>query len=210
MPEGPLAAALLESRVIAVVRVDESEAIIPTAHAIARGGVRLLEIALTSPGALVAISRLAAELPDALVGAGTVLNERAAEAVVEAGARFLFSPGFSADVLRVARARDVAYVPGALTPTEIMELLDLGIREIKIFPAGPAGPPYIRDLLGPFPELRAIPTGGVSGDNVRAFLRAGAVAVGVGGALTGERKDDYAGIERRTADLMALVSERHA
>ena len=143
-----------------------------------------------------------------MVGAGTVLNERGAEAAVEAGARFLFSPGFSADVLRVARARDVPYVPGALTPTEIMELLELGIREIKIFPAGPAGPAYIRDLLGPFPELRAIPTGGVNGDNVRAFLRAGAVAVGVGGALAGERKDDYAGIERRTADLMALVSER--
>jgi len=143
MPEGSLASALLESRVIAVVRVDASEAIVPTAHAIARGGVRLLEVALTSPGALAAISRLAAELPDALVGAGTVLNERDAEAAVAAGARFLFSPGFSGDVLRFARSRDVFYVPGALTPTEIMELLELGVREIKIFPAGPVPYPVV-------------------------------------------------------------------
>lgn len=203
MPEGSLVSALLETRVIAIVRVEESGAIIPTARAIARGGIRLLEVALTSPGAVAAIGRLVTDLPDAFVGAGTVLNERDAEAVVEAGARFLFSPGFAAPVLRVARARGVPYIPGALTPTEIMELLDLGIREMKIFPAGPAGPAYIRDLLGPFPELRAIPTGGVNGDNVRAFLSAGAVAVGVGGALAGDRKDDYPEIERRSAELLA-------
>ena len=122
-------------------------------------------------------------------------------------ARASCSPLASPVTCSGSRARDVFYVPGALTPTEIMELLELGVREIKIFPAGPAGPAYIRDLLGPFPELRAIPTGGVNVENVRAFLRAGAVAVGVGGALVGERKGDYAGIERRTAELMGLAAE---
>ena len=167
----------------------------------------MLEVALTSPGAVAAISRLITELPEALVGAGTVLDARAAEAAAAAGARFLFSPGFSAAVLGVARARNLPYIPGALTPTEIMALLELGLRQIKIFPAGPAGPAYIRDLLGPFPDLHAIPTGGINGDNVQAFLQAGAVAVGVGGALAGERKDDYAEIERRAAQLMRRVSE---
>jgi 2-dehydro-3-deoxyphosphogluconate aldolase/(4S)-4-hydroxy-2-oxoglutarate aldolase len=168
--------------VIAIVRTNSQDEIAPLAQAIVQGGIDVLEVALTSPGAIAAIGQIASEVEGAIVGAGTVLDERQAEAAIEAGAQFLMSPGFSPSVLRAASQRGIPYIPGALTPTELITIFEHGLREIKIFPAGSVGPSYIRDLLGPFPDLRAIPTGGVTKENARAFLGAGAVAVGGGEA----------------------------
>jgi 2-dehydro-3-deoxyphosphogluconate aldolase/(4S)-4-hydroxy-2-oxoglutarate aldolase len=200
---------LLASRVIAIVRTNSQDEIAPLARAIVQGGIDVLEVALTSPGAIAAIGQIASEVEGAIVGAGTVLDERQAEAAIEAGAQFLMSPGFSPSVLRAASQRGIPYIPGALTPTELITIFEHGLREIKIFPAGSVGPSYIRDLLGPFPDLRAIPTGGVTKENARAFLGAGAVAVGVGGALTGRvPQGSYDMVAKRSAEFRAHLDRR--
>src|SRR2546426_1762387 len=200
---------LLASRVIAIVRTHSKDEIVPLARAIVQGGIDVLEVALTSPGAIAAIRQIALEVKGATVGAGTVLDERQAEAAIEAGSRFLISPGFSPRVLRVANHRHIPYIPGALTPTELSTVFDHAPREIKIFPASSLGPSYIRDLLGPFPDLRAIPTGGVTRENARAFLEAGAVALGVGGALTGHLpQGSYDVVAKRSAEFRAHLDGR--
>src|SRR2546430_8910590 len=200
---------LLASRVIAIVRTHSKDEIVPLARAIVQGGIDVLEVALTSPGAIAAIGQIASEVKGAVVGAGTVLDERQAEAAIEAGSRFLISPGLSPRILRAATKRGIPYIPGALTPTELITIFEHGLREIKIFPAGSLGPSYIRELLGPFPNLRAIPTGGVTTENARAFLEAGAVALGVGGALTGRvPQGSYDLVAKRTAEFRAHLDGR--
>ena len=200
---------LLASRVIAIVRTHREDEIVPLARAIVQGGIGVLEVALTSPGAIAAIRQIALEVKGATVGAGTVLDERQAGAAIEAGSQFLMSPGFSLRVLRAATDRHIPYIPGALTPTELTAIFEHGLREIKIFPAGSLGPSYIRELLGPFPDLRPIPTGGVTRENARAFLEAGAVAVGVGGALTGHVPPGaYDVVAKRSAEFRAQLDGR--
>jgi 2-dehydro-3-deoxyphosphogluconate aldolase/(4S)-4-hydroxy-2-oxoglutarate aldolase len=195
--------------VIAIVRTHSQDEIAPLARAIVQGGIDVLEVALTSPGAIAAIGQIASEVEGVIVGAGTVLDERQAEGAIEAGCQFLMSPGFSPGVLRAASQRGIPYIPGALTPTELIRIFEHGLREIKIFPAGAVGPSYIRDLLGPFPDLRAIPTGGVTKENARAFLGAGAVAVGVGGALTGRvPQGSYDMVAKRSAEFRAHLDRR--
>ena len=200
---------LLASRVIAIVRTHSEDEIVPLARAIVQGGIDVLEVALTSPGAIAAIGQIASEVKGAVVGAGTVLDERQGQAAIDAGSQFLISPGFSPRILRVATKRGIPYIPGALTPTELITIFEHGLREIKIFPAGSLGPSYIRELLGPFPNLRAIPTGGVTTENARAFLEAGAVALGVGGALTGRvPQGSYDMVAKRTAEFRAHLDGR--
>ena len=200
---------LLASRVIAIVRTHSQDDIVPLARAIVQGGIDVLEVALTSPGAIAAIGQIASEVKGAVVGAGTVLDERQGQAAIDAGSQFLISPGFSPRILRVATKRGIPYIPGALMPTELITIFEHGLREIKIFPAGSLGPSYIRELLGPFPNLRAIPTGGVTTENARAFLEAGAVALGVGGALTGRvPQGSYDMVAKRTAEFRAHLDGR--
>jgi 2-dehydro-3-deoxyphosphogluconate aldolase/(4S)-4-hydroxy-2-oxoglutarate aldolase len=200
---------LIASRVIAIIRADDVSRVLALARAIIEGGIRAIEISLTSRGALDAIARLSAQVPaGTMVGAGTVLSAPQAEAAITAGSQFLFSPSFNAEVLRIAQGRGIPYIPAALTPTEVLSLFRHDLYLIKIFPAGPLGAGYLRDLLGPLPELRAIPTGGITRENARSFLDAGAVAVGIGGALTaGVTGNDYQAVTRRSAEFRALTAE---
>lgn len=200
---------LIASRVIAIIRTDDVSRVLALARAIIEGGIRAIEISLTCRGALDAIARLSAHAPaGTMVGAGTVLSAAQAEAAITAGSQFLFSPSFDAEVLRIAQGRGIPYVPAALTPTEVLSLFRHDLQLIKIFPAGPLGAVYLRDLLGPLPELRAIPTGGITRENARSFLDAGAVAVGIGGALTaGVTGSDYQAVTRRSAEFRALAAE---
>jgi 2-dehydro-3-deoxyphosphogluconate aldolase/(4S)-4-hydroxy-2-oxoglutarate aldolase len=204
----PVTDELLASRVIAIIRTEDADRIVPLARAIIDGGIRAIEISLTSPGALDAIALLSAQVPAGTrVGAGTVLSAAQAEAAIRAGSTFLFSPSFNPEVLRIARERQVPFIPAALTPTEVLTLFRHDLHLIKLFPAGTLGAGYLRDLLGPLPELRAIPTGGITRDNARAFLDAGAVAVGIGGALTaGVTGTDYQAVTRRSAEFRALTA----
>jgi len=195
-------------RLVAIVRTGDPEAAVPLAEAIVKGGISSIEVALTTPGALEAISVLVSRLENrAVVGAGTVRNALDAESAIAAGARFLVSPDFNEQVLDKARSSRIPYIPGALTPSEVGEILEAGVELIKIFPAVRLGPGYLRDLLGPFPQLRALPTGGIDFSNAADFMQAGAFALGIGSALTdGMGRSGLAGVTSRTKRLKRLLA----
>ena len=203
---------LLESGVIAVVRAPEAARLRAVARALVAGGVGAVEITLTTPGAIAAIAELArdAELAGCLVGAGTVLDETAARAVIDAGARFVVSPTLDHAVLRACRERDVPCMPGAFTPTEILEAWRAGASLVKLFPAASLGPAFIRDVLAPLPFLRLVPSGGVTLENAGDWIRAGAAAVSVGGALLREALLGHESAAALTARARLLVTQVRA
>lgn len=177
-------AALEACGVVAVIRLKDASALGAVVDALAAGGVRALEVTMTVPGAIALIREIAPSLPpDVVLGAGTVLDAETAQAAIEAGARYVVSPVFREEVLRVCHRFDVAALPGCFTPAEILGAWEAGADIVKVFPATALGPGYFRDLRGPFPELRLMPTGGVSLANAGEWIRAGAVAIGVGTAL---------------------------
>jgi 2-dehydro-3-deoxyphosphogluconate aldolase/(4S)-4-hydroxy-2-oxoglutarate aldolase len=170
---------ITDDRAVTVVRAPSSYDIESLATALAAGGLRAVELTLTTPGIL---ARLAdANIGDgSVVGVGSVLTAEDAEAAVDAGAQFLVTPAVREAVAEAAAARDVPVIMGALTPTEVITAVDLGAAAIKIFPARATGPDYLRDLHGPFPGLRLIPSGGINTGNAAAYLAAGAIAVTAG------------------------------
>ena len=176
---------LLGSGVIAVLRARDVQGLALIARALHDGGVDVLEITLTTPGAVAGIAELAGSGDGMLVGAGTVLDQAAARSVLDAGARFVVSPVLEPDVIRVCRDRNVPCIPGAFTPTEMLHAWRAGAALVKLFPAAAVGPGFIRDVLAPLPFLRIVPSGGVSLDNAGEWIRAGAAAVSAGGALVG-------------------------
>jgi 2-dehydro-3-deoxyphosphogluconate aldolase/(4S)-4-hydroxy-2-oxoglutarate aldolase len=193
-------------RLIAIVRTRDPELAVPLAEAIVRGGVSSIEIALTTPDPFKTITKLMSRLADrAVIGAGTVRTADDARSAIAAGARFLVAPDFNKEVLDEARAARIPYVPGAMTPSEVGNILDAGVEMVKIFPAGRLGPEYVRDLLGPFPQLRPVPTGGVDLSNAADFLQAGAVALGVGSALTSGEGHGLEGVSARARRLRELI-----
>ncbi|PYP07757.1 MAG: hypothetical protein DMD59_14250, partial [Gemmatimonadetes bacterium] len=157
----------LASGVIAVVRLPESTGLRGVAAALAAGGVTAVEITLTTPGALEAIAGLASdpELKGCLIGAGTVLDVKAARDVVARGARFVVSPAFDRFVVRYCRDHHVPCLPGAFSPTELLEAWRAGATAVKLFPASTVGPRYLQEVLAPLPFLRVVPSGGVSLEN---------------------------------------------
>lgn len=169
---------------IAVVRLPDLGDALALSCALVEGGIRALEFTLTNREALAAIETVRPHLPKGvLVGAGTVLDAESARAAILAGAQFLVTPTVQLDVVACALQHDVPVVCGAFTPTEILQAARAGADLVKVFPAGPVGPAYIKDILGPLPELKLVPTGGITLENCRRFLQAGAYTVGVGGSL---------------------------
>lgn len=183
--------------VVAVVRLADPRAGRDVAKALLDGGVSAIEITMTVPRAAEVIAELSSTMPDALIGAGTVTDAATARTVMEAGARFVVSPIFKPEIIEACHERDVPAFPGCFSPTEIAAAWDLGADIIKVFPATSVGPGYIKDLRGPFPALRLMPTGGVSRDNAADWIRAGAVAIGAGTALV-----DPKAVEARTFDVI--------
>ena len=170
--------------IVAVIRLKEPDKLRAVIDAIAEGGVRALEVTMTVPGAVELIRSLAPTLPSGfLLGAGTVLDADTAVEVIDAGAQFVVSPVFRPAIIDACHARDVAALPGCFTPTEILEAWDAGADVVKVFPATALGPTYLKDIRGPLPQVKLMPTGGVTLDNADAWIGAGAVAVGVGTAL---------------------------
>lgn len=170
-------------RMVGILRCEDPVAV---GTAAIEGGVDVVEVPLGVPGALDAISSLSATFPSALVGAGTVMRATDAEAAVAAGARFLLSPVLRPEVVKAAHAAGVAAVPGAFTPTEVDACMAAGADLVKLFPADLLTPADLRALLAALPGAPLVPTGGVTAANAADWLAAGAVAVGVGGALTAE------------------------
>ncbi len=177
--------ALLASGVIAVVRLPDATNLRGATAALAAAGVGAVEITLTTPGALEAIAGLASdpELKGCLIGAGTVLDVKAARDVIARGARFVVSPAFDRFVVRYCRDHHVPCLPGAFSPTEVLDAWRAGATAVKLFPASTLGPRYLREVLAPLPFLKVVPSGGVSLENASEWIQAGAAAVSVGGAL---------------------------
>jgi 2-dehydro-3-deoxyphosphogluconate aldolase/(4S)-4-hydroxy-2-oxoglutarate aldolase len=156
---------------------------VAVSHALVRGGVLGVEITFSTPGAADAIARASAELPNALVGAGTVLNHADLDAACRAGAKFLVSPHLDESLVAAAKERSVPFLPGGLTPTEIVRAFNAGAACVKVFPGSAVGPSYLKAIKGPLPHIPLMPTGGVDEKNIGDWLAAGAIAVGMGGNL---------------------------
>lgn len=170
--------------VVAVIRLHEPDRLRAVVDALARGGVRVLEVTMTVPRAIELIAEIAPTLPNGfLLGAGTVLDAETTDRVVDAGAQFIVSPVFRRSVIAAAHRHAVPVMPGCMTPTEILDAWDAGADVVKVFPATVLGPGFFKDLRGPLPHLKLMPTGGVTLDNAGDWITAGAVAVGVGTAL---------------------------
>ena len=177
---------ILQIGIVPVVRASSSAEARTAAEAVCKGGIPIVEITMTVPGAVEVIRELAKHSsPDELlVGAGTVLNPEQAQRCLDAGAQFLVSPGFNAKTVALAAAERRLMMAGALTPTEVIAAWEAGSDFVKVFPAGNVGgPKYIKALKGPLPDVPLIPTGGVNLQTAAEFLEAGAAALGIGGEL---------------------------
>ena len=198
-----------QRRAFAVIRTDTAEQAVDAGRACLRGGIHLLEITLTIPGALAAIRTLADE-PDAVVGVGSVIAPAQVAQAAAAGARFAVSPHFDPDVLAAAKARGLLSSMGGVTPTEAMACHRAGVDVVKIFPASSfGGPAHLKALLEPMPFLRLMPTGGVDLQNLRAYLDAGAVGFGLGGSLVDKKAvaaRDWARIEATARSVVDAVA----
>jgi len=198
---------LLETKIVAVVRMKERRKLESAVRALRAGGIKAVEITLTTPGALEAVAALVAERKDAefTVGAGTVLDAAAAEEAVRAGAEFLVSPITDPGMIEAGRRAECLVAPGAFTPTEIVQALRAGADIVKIFPATSLGPQFFKDIRGPLPGARLMPTGGVTPENAPDFIRAGACCVGIGTALLDAgtlAAEDWDGLTRKTRTLV--------
>lgn len=179
--------ALTGAPVLGIVRTDSAGAAVTHVGELARGGLRAIEISLSTPDALAAFTEARRVIaPSVRLGVGTVRTAAEAVAALTAGAQFLVSPNYSAPVVARAREAGIPIVCGVLTPTEIQTAADDGVEWLKVFPAASFGPGYLRNVKAPFADLRFVPTGGIAIDDVGAYRRAGAAAVGLAGALVGD------------------------
>ena len=170
--------------IVPVIRASSADEARFAAEAVWSGGIPIVEITMTVPGAVQVIAELVKTAPEMLVGAGTVLDEEAARKCADAGAQFLVTPGFDAETVVAARKMGLLIMAGALTPGEVMAAWKAGADFVKVFPCGNlGGPNYIKALRGPFPQVPLVPTGGVNLETAADYIRAGAAALGVGGEL---------------------------
>jgi 2-dehydro-3-deoxyphosphogluconate aldolase/(4S)-4-hydroxy-2-oxoglutarate aldolase len=197
--------------VIAVVRLDDLSKAAPLTEALVAGGVRAVEFTFTNPGAAGAISAAREALGvRALIGAGSVLDAETARVAILAGAAFVVTPTVSLPTIEICNRYGVATTIGALTPTEILTAWQAGATYVKVFPASLGGPRYLRDVRGPLPQVKLIPTGGVDAANAGEFIRAGAVAVALGSNLVDARSvanEDWATITTRAQAVVAAVAQ---
>jgi 2-dehydro-3-deoxyphosphogluconate aldolase/(4S)-4-hydroxy-2-oxoglutarate aldolase len=214
MDRAAVARQLEQLGIVAVIRVKDPERVRGIVSALAAGGVRALEVTMTVPRAVDLIRDLAPRIPDGfLLGAGTVTNAATARAVIDAGASFVVGPVFRLDVLAACHERGVPAIPGCFSPTEILDAHEAGADIIKVFPATALGPQFIKDVRAPLPQLKLMPTGGVTVENAGDWIRAGAVAVGLGSALvdaaaaeSGRFEEITSRAERAVANVAAARS----
>jgi len=176
-----------DTGIVGIIRVQSSTELLRIAQALYRGGLYCLEITMNTPGALKAIEEVGQNLPEIIMGAGTVLDAVSAREAILAGAQFLVTPTVKLDVLEVAHRYGVPAIIGAMTPTEILTAWEAGADLVKVFPASVLGPKYLQEIHGPLPQIPLVPTGGITADNAGDFIRAGAVAVCVGSWLVDKK-----------------------
>jgi 2-dehydro-3-deoxyphosphogluconate aldolase/(4S)-4-hydroxy-2-oxoglutarate aldolase len=188
---------IMDSGLVAVVRADSSEQASRIAEACANGGVAAVEITFTVPGAAGVLTDLAKQYmkDEILVGAGTVLDSETARIAILSGAQFVVSPAVNPDAARLCNRYQIPYMPGAATTREIIDAMECGADIVKVFPGETLGPSFVKAVRGPLPQASLMPTGGVDIGNVSDWIKAGCVAVGVGGNLTaGAKTGDFKSI----------------
>ncbi|MBC8090020.1 MAG: bifunctional 4-hydroxy-2-oxoglutarate aldolase/2-dehydro-3-deoxy-phosphogluconate aldolase [Phycisphaerae bacterium] len=197
-------------RVLPVIVVSQAAHALPLADALTRGGLPVAEITLRTPAAMEAIRILSAERPDVCVGAGTVLTEKQAGDVIDAGARFIVSPGLNPGVVELCLSRSVPVFPGVVTPTEIENAMRLGLQVVKFFPAEPAGGlRYLQAVCAPYRDISFIPTGGMKRTLMADYLATGRVVACGGSWMAPEswlNAGDFGRVERETTDTMRELS----
>ncbi|MFD2473944.1 bifunctional 4-hydroxy-2-oxoglutarate aldolase/2-dehydro-3-deoxy-phosphogluconate aldolase [Amycolatopsis silviterrae] len=196
------------SPVMPVVVIDDADDAVPTARALHAGGIGVIELTLRTPVALTAIERVAAEVPDIVVGAGTVTSPEQAKQAADAGAKFLVTPGSTDAVLDAAFATGLPFLPGASTVSEAMRLAERGLSALKFFPAeASGGAAFLKSIAGPLPQLRFCPTGGITLSSAREYLALPNVGCIGGSWLTPSKlvaAKDFAAIEKLAAEAAAL------
>src|SRR3954467_2612715 len=201
---------VLDCGLVAVVRSQDSQQLVEVVRALAEGGVTVIEITMTVPGALEVLRQVRDKLGDRiLLGAGTVLDPETARAVLLAGAEYIVAPTVNLDVIRLCQRYGKLVMPGAFTPTEILTAWEAGADIVKVFPADVVGPDFLKAVRGPLPQVRLMPTGGVDLTTAADFLRAGACCLGVGGQLVepgAVARGDFDRIRELARQFVAVVN----
>jgi 2-dehydro-3-deoxyphosphogluconate aldolase/(4S)-4-hydroxy-2-oxoglutarate aldolase len=208
-PKADIISLLTDPGIIAVVRAQQAAQVLPLSEALIAGGVRVIEITMTTPNALAAIREAREKLGErVLIGVGTVLDADTARAAIAAGAEFVVTPICRTELVAIAHAAGCPVMLGAYTPTEAQLAHEAGADFIKIFPADTLGPGYIKALRAPLPHLRIVPTGGVDVQNVADFLKAGCAALGVGSSLVSTKilqEADWPELTRRASAFVTAA-----
>jgi 2-dehydro-3-deoxyphosphogluconate aldolase/(4S)-4-hydroxy-2-oxoglutarate aldolase len=184
--------------------------IFPLAECYFNAGFNTLEVTMNTKGALDIIARLGRDYPDRNIGAGTVCTRDDLDQAIGAGARFIVTPTLDEEIIERAVAQNVPIFPGAYTPSEIHKAWKLGASAVKVFPATQLGPQYIKDVLAPLNQIKLLPTGGVSLENIKSFFQAGAVGVGMGSSLFNKKmikERDYQGLKKHFLSIKKAVKE---
>lgn len=205
---------VLDGGIVAVIRADKGDDLVEVAEALLEGGIDVMEVTFTVPGAVRVLEKVADKIGDqVLLGAGTVLDSETARIAMLAGAEFIVSPATDPGVIEICRRYDKLVMPGALTPTEVVTAWQAGADIVKVFPSDMTGPTHLKALKGPLPQVRLMPTGGVNLDTAADFLNAGACALGIGSSLV-ERETvanrDFARIQSLARQYVEIVRATRA
>ncbi|SFE21562.1 2-dehydro-3-deoxyphosphogluconate aldolase / (4S)-4-hydroxy-2-oxoglutarate aldolase [Lentibacillus persicus] len=199
---------MMEHKLAVVIRGESRSMAEKTAAACVKGGVKTLEVTFTVPGAQGLLESLSETYDDALIGAGTVLDSETARIAILSGARFIVSPGFNKETAKLCNRYGIPYLPGCMTVNEILQAAEYGISVVKLFPGNAFNPSFIKDIHGPLPHINMMPTGGVSLENAKEWLEAGAVMLGVGGEITKPaKKGNYDKVTNLAEKFQNMVKE---
>jgi len=205
---------MMDSGVVAILRAKDSSQLLNACKALVEGGVRSIEVTMTTPNALAVIHEVSTKMAnDILIGVGTVLDPETARAAILAGARFVVGPTLNLDVIKMCKRYSKIVVPGTFTPTEMITAWEAGADLCKLFPATAVGPEYIKDVLGPLPQIQIIPTGGVTAETAGPFIKAGAAAVAAGSAMVPSKAlaaGDTKTISETAAKFVKAVADARA
>jgi 2-dehydro-3-deoxyphosphogluconate aldolase/(4S)-4-hydroxy-2-oxoglutarate aldolase len=202
-----------ETGIVAVVRAENAEKALKITEAVKKGGIEAIEITMTVPGAVDVIKQLTDEYSkdEILIGAGSVLDAETARACILAGAEYIVSPSLDEETIAMCNRYQKAVMPGAMSVTEVVKAMKYGADIVKIFPATLFGPKIIKAVKGPLPQAPLMPTGGVSLDNVKDWIKAGSLAVGVGSSLSkGAETGDYEQVTETAKEFIRLIKEARA
>jgi 2-dehydro-3-deoxyphosphogluconate aldolase/(4S)-4-hydroxy-2-oxoglutarate aldolase len=199
-----------DEKILAIIRAESTDNLVETVDSLYKGGIRTVEVTMNTPGAIKGIESLKALYSDLLIGAGTVLDSETALLAIRSGASFLLAPTLNQKAIETANRYDVPLIPGVFTPTEALTAYEYGAKMVKIFPIRKLGPAFITDLKGPLPFIQTMAVGGISLENAKGYLEAGAASLGIGSSLVDNeiiRQGNFEEIERRATKFVEIAKK---